>query len=132
MVFTWDPDFAERFWLSAEYLPAIAALNRSIFAPVAEVAGMLGGATVEVVEIPADCADGFLCAYWRRPEAFLDPSVRAGISSFSDVAPHLVTDGLRRLARDLESGAFWARHADLRDRSELDLGYRLLVSDNAT
>jgi len=131
VVLTWDPDFAERFWLSAEYLPEIAALNRSIFAPVAEVAELLGAATIRVVEIPADCTDGFLCAYWRRPDAFLDADTRAGISSFSDIPNRIVADGLKRLAQDLADGAFWARHRDLLDRDSLDLGYRLLVSEEA-
>ena len=33
--------------------------------------------------IPHDCRDGFLMAYWRRPEAYLDPAVRANISVFA-------------------------------------------------
>ncbi len=43
----------------------------------------LGGGRIEVVPIPHDCADGFFHAYWRRPEAYLDPGVRAGISAFA-------------------------------------------------
>lgn len=128
VVFTWDPEFAERFWLSAEYLPAIAELNRRVFAPLAEVVDLLGGARVEAVPIPWDCTDGFLCAYWRRPEAFLDAGIRAGISSFADIAPERLGDGLDRLADDLRTGAFWARHPELAERDALDLGYRLLIS----
>ena len=33
--------------------------------------------------VPADCTDGFFAAYWRRPEAYLDPGVRATISTFA-------------------------------------------------
>jgi SAM-dependent methyltransferase len=47
----------------------------------------LGGGRIEVVPIPHDCADGFFHAYWRRPEAYLDPEVRAGISVFALLDP---------------------------------------------
>ena len=33
------------------------------------------------------------------------------------------------LRADLESGAWAERHADLLDREELDLGYRVLVAE---
>jgi hypothetical protein len=35
---------------------------------------------------------------------------------------------MTKLTQDLETGAWAARHADLLDRSALDLGYRLLVA----
>ena len=76
--------------------------------------------------IPHDCTDGFLCAYWRRPEAYLDPRVRQGISSFWKIGD--VSDGLNALADDLESGAWAERHADLLDLDEADFGYRLVVA----
>ena len=40
-------------------------------------------------------------------------------------------EGLARLRADLESGAWARRHADLLERDELDLGYRLLVGRQA-
>jgi hypothetical protein len=84
-------------------------------------------AEVEVVPVPWDCSDGFFSAFWRRPEAYLDPAVRAGISTMSGRDDELAP-GLARLEQDLRSGAWAARHADLLDREELDLGYRLLVA----
>jgi hypothetical protein len=35
------------------------------------------------------------------------------------------------LERDLASGAWHERHADLLDRDSVDLGYRLLVADTS-
>jgi hypothetical protein len=81
------------------------------------------------VPIPHDCVDGFFHAYWRRPEAYLDPEVRAGISAFALLAPEQVEDGLARLSADLGSGAWQRRNAALLELDELDLGYRLLVAD---
>ena len=42
--------------------------------------------------------------------------------------PAIRERGLTALARDLESGAWAARHADLADRMALDLGYRLVIA----
>ena len=35
------------------------------------------------VPIPADCADGFEAAYWRRPDAYLDPQVWRPMSALA-------------------------------------------------
>ena len=81
------------------------------------------------VPIPHDCQDGFLGAFWRRPEAYLDPAVRAAISAFWLLDPERVRRGVARLADDLRSGRWQARHAALRERESLDLGYRLVVAE---
>ena len=78
------------------------------------------------VPIPGDCLDGFLGAFWRRPEAYLDPAVRAGMSSFARMVD--ADDRLERLRADIFSGALQRRHADLPAREALDIGYRLVVA----
>ena len=83
---------------------------------------------VEVVPVRADCTDGFCGAYWRRPEAYLDPAVRQSISSLAQLAPEDVEPGITRLADDLASGRWHERYGDLLTRDELDLGYRLVVA----
>jgi hypothetical protein len=92
-----------------------------------EIVEYMGGARVEPVPIPHDCTDGFLHAYWRRPHAYLDPQVRAGISAFAQMDDERVEEGLARLRADLESGAWERRHADLLEFEEIDRGYRLLA-----
>ena len=76
--------------------------------------------------VPHDCADGFLGAYWRRPHAYLDAGVRGAISTFSKLGP--IDGALARLERDLADGAWARRHGHLLARTELDLGYRLIVA----
>ena len=83
---------------------------------------------VAPLPIPHDCADGFLGAFWSRPEAYLDPAVRAGMSTLAAADPDVVAAGIGRLAADLESGDWDARFGDLRRMDELDLGYRLVVA----
>lgn len=127
VILTWDPQMAAASWLQAEYFPEIPRLGSMRVPSPAEVAEALDGAEVRVVPIPRDCQDGFLEAYWARPEAILDPRVRAGTSAFPQLDHETTARGLERLRRDLESGEWHRRHADLLELDELDLGYRLVV-----
>jgi SAM-dependent methyltransferase len=129
VLLTWDPDAGRDFWLTAEYIPEIIELDQPRFSPVAALEGSLGAIRQIPVPIPHDCQDGFLGAFWRRPEAYLDPDVRNGISAFAQMAPEHVRRGLARLADDLRSGRWEARHGALRGRDSLDVGYRLVVAE---
>ena len=60
----------------------------NVFADVSTVKSASCGQTrVESIPTPGDCADGFFEAFWRRPEALLDPSVRASQSMWAVVGP---------------------------------------------
>ena len=128
VIFTWDPAYSRDTWVVRDYFPCFDALIPDGYR-IEHTLERLGGARAETVAIPHDCLDGFFHAYWRRPHAYLDPAVRAGISAFALMDPDCVEDGLARLARDLETGEWERRHADLLARDELDGGYRLLVHD---
>ena len=128
VLFSWDPSFARRLWISAEYFPQLIDEDVRSFPSLADQAGAVRATSVTAVPIPWDCTDGFYGAHWRRPEAYLDREVRAGISVLARREPDELAPGLERLRADLESGAWAERHADLLERDELDLGYRLLVA----
>ena len=128
VVFTWDPRFADAFWLTRDYLPASKRLPSMA---IEAIARCLGGARSEPVPIPADCRDGFYHAFWRRPEAYLDERVRAGISVFARIDERETDEMIRRLRADLESGAWRERNPALPGLAELDLGYRLVVAELA-
>ena len=127
VVLSWDPSFADRLWISAEYLPQVIE-QEGEFPSLADQAGAVRATRVTAVPVPHDCRDGFYGAHWRHPEAYLDPVVRAGISVLAKRDPLELEPGLARLAEDIRSGAWAERHADLLELDELDLGYRLLVS----
>src|ERR1700722_9325788 len=83
VIFTYDHSYAERFWLLRDYLPKLGRLDVARFPNIAEQRVATGDEVrTEVVPIPHDCEDGFLAAYWRRPHAYLDERIRAGISTF--------------------------------------------------
>ena len=129
VLLTWIPDAAP-FWLTDDYFPEIAAHDRKIFPTAAGLIAMLertiGPAQMAPVPIPHDCTDGLLCAYWRRPEAYLDADIRSAMSSFAriDAEP-----GLARLRADLSSGRWAERNRHLLDLDALDLGYRIVCCE---
>jgi SAM-dependent methyltransferase len=125
VILTWDPS-AAGFWLVNDYLPELLSVDRRVFPGLEAIGGELGRISVSVVPIPCNCTDGFLGAYWQRPDAYLDPAVRNAISTFARVDN--VQEGLSRLREDLHSGVWHRRNATLLTESSLDLGYRLVVS----
>jgi SAM-dependent methyltransferase len=127
VILTWDPATFAEFWLLRDYLPAAAETDALLGLPVTELAARLGDPAITVVPVPHDCADGFGGAFWRRPRAYLDPTVRAGMSMLALTPETELREGLSRLRRDLDNGVWQERHADLLRKRELDLGYRLLV-----
>jgi SAM-dependent methyltransferase len=129
VILTWDQSVFRRFWLVDEYLPEVAAFDDTRAVPVGRLAEMLGGARIEPVPVPHDCTDGFGAAFWRRPAAYLDPVVRAGISMLAQPGEAVLRAGLARLAADLESGRWHDRHRDLLALDEYDAGYRLAIAD---
>ncbi|MFC8344248.1 class I SAM-dependent methyltransferase [Streptomyces sp. NPDC057280] len=130
VVLTWDQAvFRERFWLVRDYLPEVAAYDDIRAVPVDRLLDLLGGGHEEPVPVPHDCVDGFGAAYWRRPEAYLDPQVRAGVSMLAQTGDDTLAPGLNRLADDLRTGRWQRRYAELLTLGTIDVGYRLLVTD---
>jgi SAM-dependent methyltransferase len=113
------------FWL-ADYIPELVALDEKIMPRMSDYEAWLGAVEISAVPVPHDCTDGFLYAYWRRPAAYLDPRIRAAMSSFWTLGD--VSEKLKKLADDLESGAWARRYADLLDLDAYDGGYRLVTT----
>jgi SAM-dependent methyltransferase len=128
VLLAWDPRSVDASWLVRDYVPGFARMIDPDY-DLERMLAALGGGHIEPVPIPHDCRDGFLHAYWRRPGAYLDPNVRAGISVFRLLDPEDVSAAVERLAADLESGEWERRNGSLLELDELDLGYRLVVSE---
>jgi SAM-dependent methyltransferase len=124
VLLTYDPSF-RGFWL-ADYIPGLVALDEAQMPRMDDYERWLGPVAVTPVPISHDCTDGFLSAYWRRPAAYLDPRVRAAMSSFWALGD--VSEALARLEEDLESGAWAERYSRLLALDALDCGYRLVVA----
>ena len=129
VVLTYDVAVSRTFWLVRDYVPAVGALDQKRTPIADDIATEIGATRIEPVAVPFDCVDGFLCAYWRRPEAYLSPDVRACISGLAQLDPADVLPGIARLRADLDSGRWRERHGDLFAQDEFDGGYRLIVRE---
>lgn len=123
-ILTFDPD-VQNFWLF-DYIPGLIALDDKQMPKLADYGKWLRDVQISTVPVPHDCVDGFMTAYWRRPAAYLDPKVRAAISPFWALGD--ISEELRRLEQDLQSGAWDKRYAHINDLDALDCGYRLVAT----
>ena len=129
VVFTFDLD-ALPGWIQ-DYLRDALVLERTVFPSIEAVTALLGGATrVEHVLTPADCSDGFVEAFWNRPEALLDPGLRASQSVWRLLGPAGEERVVERLRADLRSGAWDEAHGHLRAAGTFDGALRLVVSES--
>lgn len=128
VVLHFDPVLHGKFWLARHYLPELVDVWRGV-PRVHEVAAALGP-DVEVRELPVpwDCADGFLPAFWRPPEAYLDPTVRQSMSGLQLLELDVLDRGVSRLRADLQDGTWERRNRTLLHRDVLDVGWRLIFT----
>ncbi|PZC49604.1 MAG: SAM-dependent methyltransferase [Chloroflexi bacterium] len=130
VILTHDPAatcFAN-FWLLRDYLNELTTIAQAGMPPLADLADAING-RVQELPVPWDCTDGFLSAYWRRPERYLDPRAREAISFFHQVDPALVKRRMARLRSDIESGQWARKNRDLLRSPSIDLGYRLIIGE---
>jgi SAM-dependent methyltransferase len=128
LVLAYDVALHNSLWLLADYLPAVAGREASRSRSIEEIADAIEADRIEALPIPHDCLDGLTVAYWRRPEAYLDPDVRACCSGLAQADQGEVSTAMARLADDLRTGQWQRRYGHLLEIDELDLGLRLIVS----
>jgi hypothetical protein len=115
-----------------DHLGEVLDRDRRRFPSPQGVAAALGGRTrIEAIPTPGDCLDGFVEAFWRRPEALLDPEVRSAQSGWTLLPPGAEERIVARLAADLASGAWDAEHGHLRGLAQFAGSVRLVVSEPA-
>lgn len=128
VIFTMTPEQCHHYWLR-EYFPDMIADTCKIMASFDELQKALSQAGFENIRaepyvVTNDLEDRFLYAGKYRPELYLDPDVRAGISSF-----HLssygneVQQGLEKLKQGIDTG----RIEDVIQHYESSLGDCLFV-----
>jgi hypothetical protein len=133
---SYEPD--DRWVLAAEpsaawqqdHLAEGLLIERPRFRPIEEIAALLGGRTrIEALPTPADCVDGFFEAFWNRPEALLDPAVRAAQSMWALLGRGVEERMVARLADALATGRWDAEHGHLRKQTSFPGSLRLVISE---
>ncbi len=126
VILHFDPALHDEFWLIRDYLPELTELSVKI-PSVQQVAAALGqDIEVRTLLVPWDCADGFLPAFWRRPQAYQDPAVQQSMSGLQLLDPHVLTRGMTKLRVDLEDGTWQRKNNNLLELNALDAGWRLI------
>lgn len=126
---TMDVEVVAEQWIVRDYLPETLVAHATGFPSIRGLLAVLPRATVAVIPVPGDCTDGFMAAFWARPEAHLDPTIRAASSAWHQLPSETVDRALERLREDLASGEWDQRYGDLRLRPTLDVGLRLICAD---
>lgn len=125
VLLTFDP--SHRPWLT-DYLPQLIKLDEVHMPVMSDYQRWLGAVKVSPVLIPHDCSDGFLYAYWRRPEAYFDARIRSGSSSFWAMGD-AAEAGLQKVRQDLDTGEWERRYGELLKQDAYDAGYRIVVAN---
>lgn len=130
VLFTIDPRIGEPFWFM-EYFPDIYSRLFDAFVPVEELISVFTRnydaiARIHNFPLPHDLSDLNMHAGWNKPEVYLDPAVRRGMSGFAISDNSEVQAGLDLLRRDLESGEWEKRNGCLRTKDSYNLGFIFL------
>ncbi|MDX6661721.1 MAG: hypothetical protein QOJ55_2543 [Solirubrobacteraceae bacterium] len=128
---TMDVDVQAEMWLIRDYAPETIAAHAASFPSIDWLIDTLPGASVSPLPVARNCTDGFMVAYWGRPEAYLDPAIRAGTSAWQQLPARVVDRALDRLRADLRDGEWDRRYGRLRRRETLDVGLRLIRYEQA-
>jgi SAM-dependent methyltransferase len=127
VIMTADPEAIADLWVS-EYSPEYEGVQRRRYPLLDRIAEALGGRlAVRPLTIPLDCRDGFVDAFYGRPEAMLDPAVRRAQSGWSFVDEDAQAAFARRLSDDLDLGVWDERFGHLRTQPEFVGSIRILV-----
>lgn len=128
VLLTFDPVALQQTW-QTNYMAEIATIEASRFLPIEDLCAHLGGAVdVRMCRVPQNCTDGFMEAFYSRPEHFLDPAVRASQSAWAFAPEGAEERFVQRLSKDLASGAWDAHYGHLRNAPFFEGSLRLLVA----
>jgi len=129
VIATFDPEINNETWIIRDYLPELRVERERWMPEEARVLAALPAAVVDSIPMPRDCTDGMFVSHWGRPEAYLDPEVRAATSVWHLLPTEVTARAIAALRADLESGAWDARYGGLRTLTELDVGLRLITAE---
>lgn len=128
VIFTASPEQMRRYWLN-EYFPQAMEASSRQMPSIEDVLHNLRQAGFSVVGtepflVQPALQDFFLYSGKHHPAMYLEPVVRAGISTFANLATQAETEqGCHRIRSDIESGKI----AEVIDRYASDLGDYLYV-----
>lgn len=131
VIFAFEQSKIADFWLT-DYFPYFIRDTFETFPDTKAIGEDINRITQKKVKIlpfllPTDLSDLFAAAGWCKPDIYLDPDVRNGISTFSKMPLDELELGIKKLTADLDNGVWELRYGQLKQQSEYDAGYRIIV-----
>ncbi len=131
VIFAFEQSKIPDFWLT-DYFPYFIDDTLKTFPDTKEIAKNINQITQKKVKIipfllPTDLRDLFAAAGWCQPEIYLDEDIRHGISTFSKIPPDELEIGINQLRADVNSGIWEHKYGKLKQQSEYDAGYRIMI-----
>ena len=101
-----------------------------IFPPIEEIIEAIafeGSWSKEILNfpLPKDLSDKNMHSAWSEPEKYFDAQFRQNTSGFALASSSVVQEGLSRLQKDLQSGAWDKKYGYLRTQNEFNAGFTL-------
>ena len=131
VIFAFEQSKISDFWLT-DYFPHFIQDTLATFPATSVLAQQIQQITQRQVKVmpfllPPDLKDLFAAAGWQKPEVYLDPAVRRGISTFAKIPSFELEQGINQLAQDLEKGRWLQKYGHLIKQQTYDAGYRILI-----
>jgi hypothetical protein len=128
VIMTFDPLSLREFWLTT-YAPEMMSHEHGRMPSILRIADQLGGDVhIGQLPIPSTCRDGFVEAFFSRPEALLDSRVRQAQSAWSLVSEAEQLASVGRLQAALGDGSWDEAFGHWRTAPEYPGSLRLIVS----
>lgn len=129
IVLSFDPDADTEFWMF-DYVPEMRPVEQQRYPALNQIKAGLGG-TCDVITLPValDCTDRFQVALYRRPEAFLVPSVRRSQSAWNFLADGVESRFVEQLAADLADRTWDKNYGHFRTQAFITCKLRLIVAE---
>jgi len=132
VIMTFDPSALRNFWLK-DYASRLMEHEAGRMREISGLVDLLGGTSeVEVLPTAFNGRDGFAEAYFGRPEAFLEPHVRASQSAWGFLSEEEIDRAIKQLRRDLDEGTWEATFGELRHLPQYVGALRLIVKHPTT
>ncbi len=127
VILTIDPEVVSQLWIIRDYAPEMALTHVASLPSINDLASAFPESRVRTVLVPRQCTDGFMAAFWGRPEAYLDPEIRRATSPWHQISESAADRAIHHLAMDLADGTWDERYGHLRSAPTYDVGLRLLT-----
>jgi len=127
VILTIDPEVVAQLWIIKDDAPETALTHVASLPSIKDLAAAFPEARVRTVLVPRRCTDGFMAAFWGRPEAYLDPEIRRATSPWHQITKSTADRAIHRLSMDLADGTWDGRYGHLRSAPTHDVGLGLVI-----